>query len=205
MAFVINTPEDVLNLTLRRIGYKHRIGSIWEGSEAAKQALDIYGQTRDDLLRNGDYGFAERNINAVLLKQAPVGGYFPPNLWNGINNPPPPYLFEYQYPQDALKIRSVKPVPLFVMNFDPQPNIFETPNDNYFNPPQKVIVCNVPNAMLVYTAQVTNPQTWEVDFTEELAEALGRRLAPVLANMDAAKMEAAAEGQSKAENDMERG
>lgn len=196
----LSSPADVLNLTLARIGYKGpRIASLYEGSIAAKVALDVYSETRDEMLRNGDWGFAERNVNLTLLKQAPAGGYFPTNQWNGTNNPPPPWRFEYTYPADCLKVRSVKAVPLFVMDFDPQPNLFAVENDVYFTPSQKVILCNVQNAQLVYTGQITDPQLWEADFVNAFSAELGLRLAPTLASMDAAKFAAADAAQSTAQ------
>jgi hypothetical protein len=205
MALVITSPADMLNLSLARIGKKEFIGNLFEGSEAARVALRIYSETRDEMLRAFDWGFAERNANLTLLKFAPAGGYFPPNAWNPANNPPPPWAFEYVYPSDCLKIRSVKPVPLFVQNFDPQPNVFAIQNDNTFVPAQKVILCNVPSAMMVYTGQVTDPQTWEADFIDAFAGKLGLRLAPALANMDAAKFEASDAAQSTATAEMEQG
>ena len=84
------------------------------------------------------------------------------------------------------------------MEFDPQPNVFVIANDNYYTPARKIILCNVPDAMLVYTGQVTNPATWESDFIEMFAAELGRRLAPVLANMEVAKFEAADAAQATA-------
>src|ERR1700678_247930 len=135
----VSNPADAVNVALTRIGYKgRRIGSLFDGSIAAKTALDLYGQTRDALQRQNDYGFCERNISLTLLKQAPAGGYFPPNAWNGAVNPAPPWSYEYAWPDNALKIRSVKPVPLFVQNYDPRPNVFAVENDNFFAPPQKV-------------------------------------------------------------------
>lgn len=198
MALVITSPADMINLALGRIGFADSIGSLYEGSKAAKQALRLYGETRDEMLRAVDYGFAERNVAMVLLKQAPPGGYFPPIAWNPSTNPALPWVFEYAYPTDCLKVRSVKPTPLFVQNFDPQPNVFAIENDNSFVPPQKVILCNVPSALLVYTGQITDPLTWEADFVDALAGKLALRLAPVMANMDAAKMEASDTAQSTA-------
>lgn len=205
MAFVITSPSGMINLALARIGKKDFIGNLYEGSEAARVALRIYSETRDEMLRAFDWGFAERNINMTLLKSAPVGGYFPPNVWNPATNPPPPWAFEYGYPSDCLKVRSVKPVPMFVQNFDPQPNVFSVENDNALNPAQKVILCNVPSAMLVYTGQVTDPLTWEADYVDALAGKLGLRLAPALANMDAAKLEASDAAQSTAVAEAEEG
>lgn len=194
----LQSPEDIINDALARIGYKLRIGSIWEGSTAAKLALTIYSQTRDDLLRSQDWGFASRDTDLTLLKQAPPGGYGGVQ-WTSAY-PMLPWFFSYAYPSDALKIRAVKPTPVFIPNFDPSHNIFSIENDNTLTTPQggpqKVILCNVPNAVCLYTAQVTAPLQWEVGFTEALCAAIGRRLAPSLLGLEAAKLAAADEQQS---------
>lgn len=200
----IQSPEDVVNLALARIGFKGRIGSIFEGSAAAKKALDIYAQTRDELLRQFDWGFAERNLDLTLLKTAPAGGYIPPITWNS-TYPPLPWFFEYAYPLDCLKVRAVKATPIFIPEFDPQPNVFSVENDNALTPSAKVILCNIPGAVLTYTGQITDPTAWEADFAEALAASLGRRLAPTLANADIAKAEASDEISSTAEAESEQG
>lgn len=187
-------PADLCNLALVRMGYtKGRVGSLYDGSQAAKKFLDVYGQTRDELLRSSDWGFAERNIVMTMLKQAPAAGYIPPAVWNPANNPPLPWLYEYAYPADCLKVRAVKNVPLFVPNFDPQPNVISIANDNALNPPQRVVLCNVPLAVMVYTGQITDPLTWDVQFIETFAAALARHVTPGLMGAEAAKMEAADE------------
>lgn len=201
----VQSPEDLINLALVRIGWKGRIGSIYEGSVASKKALDCYSQTRDELLRSFDWGFAERNIDMTLLKSAPIGGYIPPSVWNPATNPPPPWLFEYQYMPDCLKVRSVKQQPLFIFDFDPQPYVFAVENDNGYSPPQKVILCNVPNAICTYTGQITTPTDWEPDFVEEFAAALGRRLAPSLLGLENAKLAAADEQSATAGAEREEG
>lgn len=204
MTSSIASPADIVNLSLRRIGYKLRVSSLFEGSFAAKQILDVYAQTRDELLMKEEWDFAERNASIMLLKSAPPGGYIPPTTWSNAF-PPLPWLFEYAYPDDCLKVRAVKPVPLFIPNFDPQTYVFSIDNDNSLPTPAKVILCNVPNAVLVYTGQITDPTSWEADFSEAFAASLARRIAPVLANMDAAKMEAADESVAAAVGDVERG
>lgn len=189
----VQNVEQVINLALVRIGYKSRIGSIWEGTEAAKRALDIYAQTRDELLRQFDWGFAERTAPMTLIKHAPVGGYVPPVTWNPSDHPQPPWLYEIQYPTDAIKIRAVQNVPIFVPDFDPQPYQFSIGNDPTLTEPSKIILCNVFPGIVTYTGQVTNPADWENDFVESIASALGRRLAPLLANADVEKLELADE------------
>lgn len=191
MATVITSPADIVNIALAGIGRKERIGSIMDGSAAAKAALDIYSQTRDEMMRTVDYGFCESNVNLALLKTARMDGYFPPNQWDGTQNPPVPWLFSYTYPADCLKVRSIKPQPLFVMNYLPQPVVFRIENDNYYTPSRKVILCNIESAQAVITRQVTDPTVWEPDFVEAFAAELGRRLAPSLATFDAAKFDAA--------------
>lgn len=200
----IQTPQDLVNNALRRVGYRKRIGNLFDGSAASRTALDLYGQTRDQLLHANDWTFSERNAAATLLKSAPPGGYFPPNMWNPAVNPAPPWLFSYTYPQDAIKIRSVRGQPLFVMNFDPQPNTFTTENDNNYAPPQRVVLCNVQNALIVYTGRITDLTVWDEDAVEAFSAALGRRLAPALVGLDAAKLAAADEGQEAQASTMER-
>lgn len=181
----LQSPADVVNASLVRIGYKLRLGSLYDGSMAAKRALDIYSQTRDEILRQNDWQFAERNVQLTLLKQAPPTGYV--LGWTSAY-PPLPWIFQYDWPQDCIKIRSLKSSPAFIPNFDPQPNIYGLANDNSYTPAAKVILCNVPSAILTYTGQITDPSVWEADFTESLCAALGRRLAPVLVGLDAAKL-----------------
>lgn len=189
MALVLSTPADIVNASLVRIGYTDLVGELYEGSEASQVALAIYGQTRDEMLRAGDWGFAERNVALTLLKQAPPDGYLTP--WTN-QYPPLPWLYEYAYNSDMLKVRTVKPTTIFVPNFDPQPFIFSVENDTAYSPPRKVILCNVANAICVYTGQITDPTTWEADFVEAFIEALGQRLAPALTkSLDAAKLEGA--------------
>lgn len=182
----LQSPADIVNDALTRLGYKDRVGSLYEGSKASKKALDIYGQTRDTMLRDGQWPFARRDIAATPVKSAPVGGYFPPNVYNPNVNPPPPWLYEYTYPDDCLEVRAVRPAPILIPNFNPRPHIFAIANDSG----EQVILSNVNNALITYTGQVTDMTDWPPDFTEAFCAALARRLAPVLATSpDVLKME----------------
>ncbi len=190
----LQSPEDVVNNALVRSGYKMRIGSLYDGSAASKCALDIYGQTRDELLRSADWGFAERDVALTLLKTAPAGGYVSPIVWSS-TYPILPWRYEYAYPADALKVRSVRRTTFFLPDYDPKPNVWRVANDQSVN--AQVILCNVASAILVYTGQVTDPLAWEPSFTETLCASLARRLGPALVNLDAAKVEAGDEVATK--------
>ncbi len=192
MAVALQSPEDLLNDALVRIGIKWRIGSIFEGSAASKLSLDIYSQTLDATLQSQDWGFAERDISLTLQKTAPPGGYVPPIVWDN-TYPPLPWRYQYDYPDDAIKIRSLRRSEILIPNFDPKPNVWRTANDMTLTPPAQVVLCNVADAIAVYTARVTDPTNWEPLFTEQLCAALARRLAPALSGLDVAKIAASDE------------
>lgn len=369
MATVIQNVADVINLALTRIGYRLRIANLYDGSEASQSALNIYGQTRDDLLRDGEWQFCQRNTVPTLLREAPPGGYWPGAAWNSATNPPLPWLYAYEYPSDCLKVRILKASSGALVNMSPLPtqytisNVQDTvstlatlainspgtsgyaPGDFIYptggtqtaqpvlqamttqvvsatvaaagtggtpgsqtvtgttgtgtkftatvtvdgggaissvdaiatggvytvNPttltaepvtgaslmgaqlsvsmgiqsitivyagvfsatsatftqgstsgsgsgatfntatftsttqPRRVILCNVPDAMLTYAGQVTNPTQWPPDFTEALAAALGRRLVPALVGLNAIQPAAQDEVVSTAQAQMEQG
>ncbi len=191
MSLTFTCPEDVVNAALTRIGYQMRIANIYDGSKAANAALNVYSQTRDELLRQNDWAFAERNTVLTLLKSAPVGGYIPPTTWDPTLYPPLPWQYEYSYPTDCLKIRAVKGVPLFLPVVDPQPVLYGIENDTDLE--VKVLLCNIPSAVLVYTGQVTDPTAWEADFVEAATAAIARRIVPALMGLEAVKLFAADE------------
>ena len=182
MTASVQSPADIVNLALSRIGHQGRIASLFDGSAPAKRALDIYGQTRDDLLRSQDWDFAERTVILTQLKAAPAGGYSVGTPWSS-TYPPPPWLYEYSYPTDCLKIRCLKQVPS--TDPYPMPNVFHVANDG-----TKVILAEISNAILVYTGQVTDPTLWNSNFIEALTASLARRLAAACGMLDQGKAEA---------------
>lgn len=190
MTTSVNNPADVINLSLVRIGYKLRIGSLFDGSPAAKAALDIYGQTRDEQLRLDDWGFAQREVALTLQKTAPVPGYIPGvTTWSPALYPQLGFIFQYAYPADCIKVRSLRAAAPVLPDFFPTAKVFSIANDNTFAPPQKVILTNLASAVAVYTGRITDPATWEASFTEALAAALARRLAPYLTDLNVEKLE----------------
>lgn len=205
MTAVIQSPAQVINYALRKAGFKNRIGSLYDGTDAAKTALDIYGQMRDAMLATGEWDFAQRTVVGTLLKQAPSN---PPsyivNPWTPAY-PALPWAYEYAYPIDAVQIRAVKQQPVSIPNFDPRYHNFEVSNDEGYTPPAKVVLCNVKNAIIVYAGQVTNPSEWNVAFLDALADRLADPLARVLTDMDHAKMAAMEKQGSVVEADKERG
>ena len=168
MAVSVSSPEDVVNLSLARIGYSKRIGSLLDGSMAARIALTVYAQTRDKMLRDGDWDFARKTAALVASGQSA----------------PPPWSQSYAYPADSLRVRD-----LIVASFDPLnpiPSRWVIANDPVAG---KVILSATAYATIVYTFKCTTPTLWESSFVEALAAAIGRRLAPLL-NREATQMAA---------------
>ena len=182
------TVEDLVNQALIELGYPGRIGSIYEGSEASNAALEIYGQTRDELLDAGEWPLARRaNVKLTLLKgPPPAGGYNPLTPWTA-QYPPPGWLYQYAFPSDCLELHAILYPPGMMFDLDPKPAVWRIDNDNskidrdgVATTEKKVILTQVREALAVYTGQVTDPLLWEPGFTavviKKLAEKLARRL-----------------------------
>jgi hypothetical protein len=168
MSAVVNTAEDVVNLALARIGYHSSVENMHEGSPASKVAINIYSQTRDEVMRSFDWGFAERIVAAA------------PTIYAA----PFPWTSEYTYPIDCLKIRNIFGAAYVADVNDPRPILWTIGN----TATAKVIWTKIPEATLVYTKQVTSPTLWEPLFIETFADALAKRLALGLTSMDAVKV-----------------
>ena len=175
MTTTVGSPTEVCNLALDVVGYPERIGDLFEGTKQAMVALRFYAQTRDDLLRSKPWTFARRDVALTLLKTAPPGGYGYNVVWTTAY-PPPPWIYEYAYPSvDCLEVRSLRGTPLVIPSFDPAPVTWRDANDQSLAPPARVILTNMPKAIAVYTAQITDVTTWPPDFIEDLVDALARR------------------------------
>lgn len=176
---------DIVNQGLRDAGRPERIADIYEGSEAAKVALELVGQARDEILRRADWSFNRRTVTLQTLKgPPPPGGYNPIQPWSNIY-PTPGYLFEYAYPDDCLDLRAIQQYPGLMPDLDPIPQLLLVQNDATPNvvdgvaqgPPAKVILCNVNNAIAIYRAQITDPSLWDSGFIAALVASLGDKFA----------------------------
>ena len=183
-----NSVEDLVNQALVDIGYPERIASIEEGSKASIAAIEVYSQTRDDLLKAALWPLARRaNVPLALLKgPPPAGGYNPGQPWTA-RFPPPGWLYEYAYPADMIELRAIVAPPGLMFDLDPVAAEFRIDNDNSLvdlngnaAPQQKVILANVKGAMATYTGQVTNPSLWEPWFTSLIVKRLGEKLSRAL-------------------------
>lgn len=179
--------EDVLNMALRAGGVPLRINDVYEGSEAARTALELYSQSRDELIDAEDWSFCRRVLTLTLLKGPPPdGGFNFAQPWSSIY-PMPGFLYSYAYPGDCVDLRAIIAPPGPMPDLDPLPALWRIDNDPLptvsgsppvaTGPAAKVILCNMTNAIAVYRAQVTNPALWEPGFIAALVASLGKKFA----------------------------
>lgn len=179
--------EQLVNQGLMAARCTRRIADIYEGSEEAKVAIELYGQARDELLDSKDWSFSRRTAPLTLLKGPPPdGGYTIGQPWSNLY-PAPGFLYEYAYPSDCMDLRAVIPMPGLMPDLDPLPAVWRVDNDPTpvvsgeppaaSGPEAKVIFCDVTNAMAVYRSRVTNPAIFDPGFTAALVALLGERFA----------------------------
>jgi len=150
---------DICNLALLRLGTRSTIASLGEGSAEANACALIYPTIRDALLTQYRWGFATRR--AAL---ADLGA------------PPTPWLFRYAYPTDCLLARAIDrpdaalpPIPFEVAGDQDQ-------GGNAI----RVILTDQPQAVLLYSARITQPGLFNPAFVEALSWMVAAELAVAL-------------------------
>lgn len=172
---------QIANLALDAIGARATIASLSENSAEARALSRQFEQAREDVLSAAHWNFARKQLTLTLLKD---GTLSPPDTV------PQPWLYEYAYPSDCVAARYVMPLftdvgvgasifgPDFAMGArgdsqsPPVRFLVSTDEDDQGNP-LRVILTNQPQAVLVYTARITNPQVYDGPFTRALANYLG--------------------------------
>lgn len=168
--------EDLCNQALDLIGYKgRRIGNIYDGTRAARVALEHYSETRREAFHLLKPDWAKRDKVLTLLKSAPA--QYDPNLtpWNN-TYPPIPWKYEYAYPDDCTVALQIKETPFFIPLWKPRANVFRIYNETgSFS-----ILSNVANAILVYIADEQNFEIWHEDFTLQFVMMLAKKFQAAL-------------------------
>lgn len=185
----MTVPADLINLALDKANWKgDPVGDPYEGTPIARVALRVYGQTRDHLFGSRDWDFLRKEVSlGNPIKTAPPGGYSS-GVWDSVNNPPPPWIYEYLYPDLCVQIRSLRPTPIFIPEFTPQVIRFVSAYDTPLN--TKVVLTNLYQPLAVITGQVNDPNEWkDSNFTEALVDALAVQFVKAIAEGDIGKVQ----------------
>jgi hypothetical protein len=130
----------ICNLALSHVGSASRIASIDENTEPARVCKIMYDPSREFVLQDHDWGFAERRELLAILNLTPTG-----------------FEYAYQYPTGCLQAREIyqsidgdKPIDFMIMSQDSQAS--------------KMILTNEENAILIYTGDITNTTVFSPAF-----------------------------------------
>jgi hypothetical protein len=147
---------EICNIALSNLG-AGTINALDEASQEGRQCNLRYAIARDSALRAYPWNFATKII-ALATSTETIPGW----------------TYVYAYPSDCLQARKVFSE---VYNDPANPVVYrvlETATG-------KVIVCNISEAHLEYTAKITNPAEYDPQFIEALAWKLAMDLAVPLA------------------------
>jgi hypothetical protein len=175
----MTSPVDLCNMALGQIPARIQITGINPASppnNVAATSASLYYQTQvDATFRSAHWNSARKQAGLTLLAAAPGT---PENAANpSLPVPPIPWLYEYAYPSDCLKIRFLFPLPSAAATGQvplmtgigttcrapPEtslPFVIDIDTDQDGNQ-IKVILTNAPRAQGVYTARIANPDLWD--------------------------------------------
>jgi hypothetical protein len=196
------TPVNLCNLALAEMGSRKFINSFSDTTAEAIVANIFWPSKIQMMLRAANWDFARAQATLTLYKQAILSTGEP-----SPTPPPQPFLFEYIYPTDCLKVRFVLPTvnvtgvtpplttaPGVVPFVGPAPTaipfVIGTDKDAQGNP-IKVLLTNLPAAQCIYTRDLSGyPDQWDMLFTSGATALLGAYFINALAR-NAAQYQAA--------------
>lgn len=169
---------------------------------AAAVMADLYQLQTDAVFRAAHWNSARKQADLTLLKAARGT---PENPDGSLPTPPIPWMYEYGYPTDCLKVRFVIPQPnlpaagtaplMTNVGVTSMPWVntslpFVPAIDNDADGNQvKVILTDACRAQGVYTARIANPDLWDPSLQNAVIGALGAwACAPVSGSMERQKL-----------------
>ncbi|MGA2401441.1 MAG: hypothetical protein ABSG91_07015 [Syntrophobacteraceae bacterium] len=204
---------DICNRSLSVIGTRSTIASMNEATPEAQACTIHFEAACRAMLRLAPWSFARSQCNGALIAAA---SGTPENVDGSGALPLVPWSYEYAWPQDCIRLRRVlnpyvqsqagSVVPMWPGIVAAPPKIpaemdnrvpyqISLDRDSAGNQ-IKVILSNIENALIVYTALVDNPNLWDDEFSEAFVFMLASHLVGALIGdkqMDKALYEKAAQ------------
>lgn len=220
MTSVLDIANRALSAVGTRSGASGSVSALQSLSAPSNEAFQVnllLNPTRDDLLRAAPWNFCQKSVLLTLLKSAPgtPENTTTPDGWTNAY-PPPPWLYEYAYPSDCLRLNQIKSTigysgvsggygfPVLAGGVESSPGAmrkFKVATDTDVNGnPITVILSNLDGALGIYTAQITNPAQWDPNFQQAMVTSLAARLAMPLTGSAALKQELLQEAQLYVQN-----
>jgi hypothetical protein len=165
--------EAICNQALDTIGYKRHIGSIWDGTPAARVLLDAWGDTRDALISGLRPDWSTWDDELLAIKVAP-SYYDEQNPWTPAY-PDLPWRYEYGLPDLCLVPLALKSRPTYLTIYRPRPMRFRVKaKDTY------TLLGDDPAPILTCVHSVRDTELWPEDFRGVMVAALSKRVAPLV-------------------------
>lgn len=179
---------DICNQAFMMIGEQTTIQQLTpsDGTAAGNAAAALYQTKINALFRAAPWGFATKQVFLTQLRSVIASD------GSLSDDPPPqPWLYEYAYPSDCIRGRFILPnfgstssaIPLTTYQNTSYINQFwmggpiawklGLDTDPSGEDDVKVILTNQPQAQLVYTRQVDNPNLWDAQFINAATTYLG--------------------------------
>lgn len=155
---------QVVNAALEQIAAQSRITSLTDGSPEANAASVVYVPTVQLMLRELDPDFARTTASLVL----------------SAGTPPPPWAFQYAYPDDCIRVRNVRPPTSGTGALDDPFDPIPIKSNIAFQSGVKIIMTNQANALAVYTTSSVVESDWDAVFADTLIRRLANPLAMAL-------------------------
>ncbi len=181
------TPEDIVNRALDALGSTNTIGDLQEGTKEAQVFLRTYGATLRQLLRAVHWNFARRRASLVLLNdatgqttQAQINAGQPVTVGTGTVGMRP-WVYEYRWPVDCVKVRFVPRDNCGVSSPAPSGNYAIPPTPLYTGQASIAFGREVPTRFLVTNDLVPNlvgyPGSWSEipDTSQTMGQALSNQ------------------------------
>ncbi len=144
---------EICNLALSHIGSSDRIASLTEQTEPARLCNIMYEISREFVLQDFDWAFAERNELLALLDLTPTG-----------------YEYAYQYPSGCIQAKEI-----FQAVEGAAPIDFAVVTQESML--SKMVLTNEENARLVYTGDIKNTTMFTPAFVMAFSYQLASNIA----------------------------
>lgn len=186
---------SICNQALVASGARTQINSINDPTTAARTCKLFYEDTRDELLREAQWGFADKFVTLSLLSYLPGAPGFPNDTGANTGSvwlptyPAPGWLYQYAYPEDCVKTNFIIPQGVWgawlaqAQQVGPAQawQTLAVPFKLSSSDGKTVINSNAQQAIAAYTERVTNPALYPPDFVTALAGRLAFKLVIPLA------------------------
>jgi len=148
---------SIWNLALARVKVSALIQAEDEGSTESNACLTVWDNSLKSTLELFDWPFAKARVALAKL----------------VEDPPPEWTYRYQYPADCVAARYI-PTPSGVEAAYPFELVLDSAGASMN------LLCDLDDAELVYTKNISNPALFSGSFVEALSWKLGAEIGPQL-------------------------